>query len=213
MMWEDARAAILLVVVGVYGFAAAPLAHHASRRGLDLPLAHDEFVRLQALAAGLGWDLSISDVAESAFAVSSFEADLRRAGLAPFRGFFRVTGTGQAWGLFTYPDRFPARLLVFGRPKDGEWHRLYTSLDPEADFAREKFVYRRIRGVYDQNSEKPGATWEPFVSWAAREVFAAYPEIDEVQVMFQRIHTHEPDEADNVVEVGKVHARRTRWRQ
>lgn len=212
MTWDDARAAILLVVIGVHGFAAAPLAHHARSRDLRQPLVRDEFSRLQAALATVGVHVEVEDLAEGAYALSVFESDLRRAGLAPFRSVLRLTGTGQAWGLFTYPDRFPHRLWVRGRAEGGAWTPLYVSLDPDADFNEEKFVYRRIRGIYDNNSDRQGPTWDAFCTWAAREVFAAYPEIDEVEVSFQRIYTHEPGEAATVVEEGKRHGLRVRRR-
>ncbi len=213
MTRDDVRAAILLVVVGVHGFAAAPLAHRAIRANLDLPVARDEFERLQALGDHLGLHYELDELADAAYAASLAERDFRTAGLAPFAELFRLTGTGQAWGLFTYPDRFPARVIVEGRGKGGEWRRLYASLDPDATFDRDTFVYRRIRGVYDNNSETPGATWDAFCTFAAREAFGAYPDVDEVRVSFQRIHTREPGESEAPIEEGERHGVRTRWRR
>ncbi|MSQ03157.1 MAG: hypothetical protein EXR71_14920 [Myxococcales bacterium] len=193
--WDDVRAALLLVVVVVHGFAAAPLARSASRRRYDLPLARDELTRVATLAGRVGIDTSADQLADTAYAVVKTQSGLRSAVLAPFADVLELTGTGQAWGLFTHPDRFPARLVVEGRPAAGEWRRLYASLDPDATFNLDKFVYRRIRGVYDGNSDKAGRAWDPFVSWVAMEVFAAYPAIDEVRVKFRGIHTFEPGEA------------------
>ncbi|GDX82178.1 hypothetical protein LBMAG42_39890 [Deltaproteobacteria bacterium] len=208
MSWEDVRAALLLVVIAVYGFAAAPLAHSANREKLSLPFATDELTRLQSALAPMGLHPEVEELADVAYRVSSFQADLRRTGLAPFQDFFRITGTGQAWGLFTYPDRFPARLVVEGRQASGGWIRLYASLDPDATFNEEKLVYRRIRGVYDANSERARATWDPFVSWVASEVFRAEPGVDAVRVSFQQIHTYEPwEHAEVLVEEGGYSAR------
>ncbi len=202
--WDDVRAVLLLGVVVVHGFAAAPLARSASRKRFDLPLARDELARLATLAGRVGIDTSAEQLADSAYDVVRAQSGLRNAVLAPFADALELTGTGQAWGLFTYPDRFPARLVVEGRPAEGAWRRLYASLDPNATFNRDKFVYRRIRGVYDGNSDKAGRAWDPFVSWVGMEVFAAYPEIDEVRVKFRGIHTYEPGEsAEALVESGE----------
>lgn len=211
MTRDDLRAAVLLLVVAVNGFAAAPLARGANRSTLRTPLATDEFTRLQAAVASLGWHPEVEELADIAFAIAHFEAEARRIGLAPFHPWFRLTGTGQAWGMFTYPDRFPARLVVEGRPIGGRWTRHYASLDPEATFAREKFVYRRIRGVYDASSQRPSTTWDPFVSWVAAEVFRTNEDIDEVRVKFQVIRTYEPgEEATELREEGDRSARERR---
>ncbi len=202
--WDDVRAALLLAVVVVHGFAAAPLARSANRKRYDLPLARDELGRIATLAGRFGIDSSADQLADAAYKVVKAQSGLRNAVLAPFANVLELTGTGQAWGLFTYPDRFPARLVVEGRPAEGEWRRLYASLDPNATFNRDKFVYRRIRGVYDGNSDKAGRAWNPFVSWVAMEVFAAYPDVDEVRVKFRGIHTYEPGEAaETLVESGE----------
>lgn len=212
MSREDVRAALLLVVIAVHGFAAAPLARSANRETLNLRFATDELTRLQAALAPLGLRPGVDTLGDLAFEVASFQARLRSAGLAPVQGFFRLTGTGQAWGLFTYPDRFPARLVVEGRPADGEWARLYASLDPDATFNGDKLEYRRIRGVYDSNSERARATWDPFVSWVAAEVFRADPTADEVRVSFQQIHTYEPWESGRVLVEEGEHSARVRRR-
>lgn len=202
--WEDLRAALLLVVVLVHGFAAAPLAHTADRRRFDHPLARDELARLADLAGRVGIHTDAEALAELAFAQVRAEVALRDAVLSPFRRTFLWTGTGQAWGLFTHPDRFPARLVIEGRPRGGEWRRLYAAHDPDATFLKDKLTYRRIRGVYDGNSDRGGRIWDRFCSWAAVEVFAAMPEIDEVKVKFHSIHTFEPGEGpDAIVEEGE----------
>lgn len=208
MTVSDLRAAILLVVLGINGIAAAPLARKADRKALKRPLAMDEIGRWQKILGSVGLEVSTDDLGELSYQWARIGLDIRKFFLDPVKPLFRITGTGQAWALFTYPDRFPARLVIDARPKDGLWVTVYAALDNEHTFAREKLVYRRTRGVYDSSSEKIANSYDPFCSWIAAEVFAAYPHYDEVKVRFQRIHTREPHEAADTLEVeGERHVR------
>ncbi len=212
MTRDDVRAGLLLVVLVPNLFASLPLARSAARKNFDTPLARDELARLREVTAMVGWEPSHDELADLLYDIANAEADLREVVLAPARPFFRITGTGQAWGLFSYPDRFPAQLVVESRSGAGDYALRYASLDPEADLGADKFVYRRVRGVYDGNSEKSGRTWDPFVSWAAGEVFAADPTATEVRVSFRRLRTFEPGEADTTLRVEGTRGARTRRR-
>lgn len=212
MTWRDVRAGLLLVVVTIYGLAALPLAYKADRKAYDRPFARDEFKRWGALLAAVGIETTHEQLADLAFAGTELSVGARKRLIKPWSPLFKITGTGQAWGLFTYPDRFPARLVVEARPKGGEWRRLYASLDPEATFLRDALVYRRVRGVYDGQSEKAGESWDRFVSFVAGRTFEAYPDVDEVKVKFVGIRTYEPGESATVFEERGEKAVRLRWR-
>jgi hypothetical protein len=190
------RAALLLLVLTPNLIASLPLARSAVRKNFDTPVARDELERLRGLLFLGGWAPTHEELADRLYAVAKSQVAVRNALLAPARPVFRVTGTGQAWGLFTYPDRYPAQLVVESRTRAGGYTVRFASLDPEADLGADKFVFRRVRGVYDGNSERPGATWDPFVSWAAGEVFAADPTAYEVRVKFLRLRTFEPGESE-----------------
>lgn len=192
----DLRAAAILVMLAVQAVGALPVP--PAVRAHD-PNVRDEATRVGALFAALGVDTGGEAVARRTRTVVERYAAARAVLLDPLRPFFRLTGTGQAWGLFAYPDRFPVRLVVEGRAADGEWVRLFAAQDPDATFAAEVFTYRRIRGVYDANAERGTRVWERFCTWAALEVFAARPDLDEVRVSFRRIHTYEPHEGPDVI--------------
>lgn len=209
MTRADFRAALLLVIITINGISAAPLARKADRKALERPLAQDEIKRWQGIASSVGIELSTADLGEFSYQWAKFGLEIRKFFLDPLKPAFRITGTGQAWALFTYPDRFPSRLVVEARRTGGKWVRLYAALDDDAAFLREKLVFRRMRGVYDSSSEKVANSYDPFCSWMAAEVFAAYPDYDEVRVLFQRIHTREPHEAADTLEVeGEKHVRK-----
>ena len=199
MTRDDLRAALLLAVVGANTLEALPLARSAKRENLDKEGARDEIARWQRVLARVGLDYTHAELADGAFAFASGGVALRGWLAGPFEPIFDLTGTGQNWGLFTHPDRWPARLVIEA-DAGGEWQRLYASLDPAHDFRGVAMVYRRMRAVYDGQSEKAGRAWDAFASWAAGEVFAAYPEVSRVRVKFIRLRTFEPGEAATVLE-------------
>jgi len=195
----DGRAALLLAVVFFNTVEALPLPRSAKRENYDKPSAQDEIARWQRGLAGLGIHRSQAQLTEAAFALAELGVRARAWLTAPARPLFELTQTGQNWALFTHPDRWPARLVIEVQQGD-EWSRVYASLDPEHEFRADALVYRRVRAVYDGQSEKAGRTWNRFASWAAAEVFAAYPEVHTVRVKFIRLHTYEPGESATVLE-------------
>jgi hypothetical protein len=193
------RAALIALGILVHGFAALPIPRSARRSSLDLPVAHDEIVLWSKFLTSWGFPIEPKALADDSFAVASGASDFRRAVMAPFNGWFRVSGTGQGWGLFTYPDSWPNQLRVDVRRKpNGKWEPLYAGLDPDLVWMRGRFVYRRVRGVYDGNSYKPGPSFENFVDWVADEAFAQFPDVREVRVSFMRLHTVLPGEDPGV---------------
>lgn len=199
MTTADLRAALLLAVVFFNTVEALPLPRSAKRENYEKAGAQDEIARWQAALARLGLDYSPAQLTGGAFALAESGVRIRKWLTWPARPIFELTQTGQNWALFTHPDRWPARLVIEAGEED-DWRRLYASLDPEHDFRADALVYRRVRAVYDGQSEKAGRTWDRFASWAAAEVFAAYPEVDTVRVKFIRVHTFEPGESATVFE-------------
>ncbi len=191
--WRHARAALLLFVVALHLFAAAPLPRSVRRSQYEGPMARDEVARWVELLAAVGVRRTPEELVEASYRSGVFWSELRRSVLRPFDGVFRVTGTGQGWGLFTYPDTYPHRLTVWARPRhDAPWEVLYAALDAAHDWRRPWFAYRRIRGVYDGQTAKPGPSYETFARWAAGLAFDDVPWAAEVRVGFVRAHTTEP---------------------
>lgn len=195
----DLRAAVLLAVVFVNTVEALPLPRSVRRENYEKAGAQDEIARWRAGLTRVGLDYTEAELTDAAFALAEAGVSARKWLTGPARPIFELTQTGQNWGLFTHPDRWPARLVIEAQ-EGNEWRRLYASLDPEHEFRADALVYRRVRAVYDGQSEKGGRTWDRFASWAAAEVFAAYPEVDTVRVKFIRVHTFEPGESATVLE-------------
>jgi hypothetical protein len=193
-MSSRVRGASIAVALLVYGFQAAPLPRNVKKSQFESEVGREEMDRWVELFGAVGVRLTRDELSERSFAVSKAISDVRKEALKPFQPWFRLTGTGQGWGLFTYPDTYPHQLRVeiF---RDGKWELVYAGLDEEHAWRREQLAFRRVRGVYDSNSTKPGATWDTFADWVAKEALADFPDASRVRVGFVRVHTHAPGEA------------------
>ena len=188
------RAAVITFALVVHGIPALPLPRSIKRSQFDTPMASEEMARWSRLVGSVGIDRSASQLSDLFFAMGTVAVDARKMMVAPFARFYRVSGTGQGWGLFTYPDSFPHQLCVDIRREGGGWEQIYAGLDPTDDWHRPQLVYRRIRGVYDGSTEKPGITYTNFVSWVSGEAFADFPDAEAVRVSFLRAHNTRPGE-------------------
>lgn len=184
---------MIALVIAVYGVAASPLPKTMKRSQFDAPIAVEELDRWVGLLGGVGIVLTRDELAEHTYQVGKVFADLRGVLLGPFKPWFRISGTGQGWGLFTYPDSFPHQLVVEVR-EAGEWRVVYAALDPERDWMRPALAYRRVRGVYDGNTRKPGASYWNFVDFVAARALADHPAASEARVGFMRTHSVRPGE-------------------
>ncbi len=170
------------------------------RSQFDTVIAQEEMDKWVRILGGVGIAITRDDLSNKTFAFGKIFADLRSFLLTPFKETFRITGTGQGWGLFTYPDSYPHQLVVEVRSAagdaegEGEWRPIYAALDPDHDWMRAQLAYRRVRGVYDGNTRKPGASYDNFVAWIGGLALTAHPDAAEVRVGFIRTHTIMPGE-------------------
>lgn len=208
-LWDRVRAYAILLVLLVQGILALPIPRGLKRADFDDPRSREESAAVREHLAGLGLDLSHEELADGLFALSERLRAGREAALAPVQPLLRLLGINQAWGLFTYPDTQPSRLVVEGRAAEGPWQRLYAGHDDEADLLAPLFRYRRLRGVYDGQAWKPGGNYSRFTQVAARRVFEARPELVQVRIGFERFHVRQPGRADDPA-VTRVHFRTLR---
>jgi hypothetical protein len=126
----------------------------------------------------------------------------------------RLTGTGQGWALFVNPDTYPHRLRIRGKQrKHDPWELLYLRLDPKHDLLANRLAYRRVRGIYDDNTGKRTTRLgKNFARWAAREVMLARPDLNIVRVDFLRSHVTipgRPIDEHKRTRLGRSHKRAT----
>jgi len=186
------RAALIALALVVYGVAASPLPKTVKRSHFEQPIAIEELDRWVGILGRIGVATTRAELSGRAYEAGRALADVRGALLGPFKGWFRVSGTGQGWGLFTYPDSYPYQLVIEVRPAAGDWRPVYAALDPDAAWRRDQLAYRRVRGVYDGNTRKPGASYENFADRIGRLALADFPDAAEARVGFIRTHSTMP---------------------
>ena len=193
---EHVRGAILAAVVLVNGFAASPLPRNVQRSQYDTLLAREEVGRWRSTLASVGIAYTEAELIDASYTWGSGLAELRRASMTPFTDLFRLTGTGQSWGLFTYPDTFPHQLVVWTRRGDDAlWKLRYAGLDRDHADDVDVLAYRRIRGVYDAQASRPTKTWPRTAAWIARRALLADASATHARVGFYRRHSVAPGEA------------------
>jgi hypothetical protein len=186
------RAALLAVVVFVHGVAASPLPPSpTTAKALANPIAVEELDGWVRLLGGLGVTTNRAQLTELAVRSSVVTSELRGLVTKPFRPLMRITGTGQGWGLFTYPNTHPHRLVIEVE-RGGEFQVVYRALDPEHRYLEPQLTFRRVRGVYDDNASKVRPSYESFARWVARRAFADWPDATRVRVKMIRTHVVTP---------------------
>ncbi len=202
--WPATRAGLLALVLFVEGITALPIPHGVQKRALsEEPVATEEIEAQRVLLAEVGIHVTHAQLVDWAFASGTLWSSGYDAVMKPFNTLFRVLGIGQSWGLFTYPDTFPHQLVVeVRRSHTGPWERLYAGLDPDHAWKHDILTYRRIRGVYDGQTDKPGPSWNNLTRWLAARACGEDPDVAFVRVSFRRFHTVRPDApADSSAEV------------
>jgi len=209
-MHAGRRAFLIAIAVAVHGLAAAPLPSRMRPHERTSPDSLEEVKRWTEALNSFGIGVSEEGLMDFSFKAGEVATSSRNFFLKPFRPVFKFTGTGQAWGLFTHPDRYPDFLEIYGEDEDG-WGLLFKIYDTEHDFMADQLAYRRIRGLWDGSSNRPKASYNFFVDWVARNAFEEFPDLKSVRVQFRRTRTFTPSETPRVV--NKVRHRRVRTRE
>lgn len=201
--WPAIRAGLIAFVLLVHGVLVFPVPSNVPENSFDNRIAKVELARWSEIAASVGLELAPEQIGDGLITIGQAIAQKKKAVLKPFRPILRTTGTGQAWGLFTYPNTRPNQLVISMREETSAgWQPLYEALDEDLDWHEAHFRYRKVRGVYDDNASKVRASYDNFCHWVAREVFAEHPDAIQVRVhMVQTTTTtpgEEPDETRRV---------------
>ena len=196
--WPAVRSVLIGIVLLSQWIDALPLPE-LRKKDLQYPVAQDEIQRWTGVLNSLGVALTEEEVVELALEMGQIAISFRKLTMAPLRPLKRVTGTGQSWGLFAYPDPYAGRLVVDVREGRGEWVTRFSAPGAiGADRLSQRLRYRRVRGIYDDIGDrpKPGATYSRFADWVAWEIFNEHPEITAVQIRLDLVHVILPDEGE-----------------
>ncbi len=196
--WPKVRALLIALVILANVIVALPIRHAISRAQLRSLEGQAEVLRWHQLLSSAGSQLSRAELENLAVRWSRTLSGLHKSLSAPFQPLFSLTGIGQRWALFSYPDTHPNRLVIEARSGVGAWETFYRALDPAHAWNVERLHYRRVRAVYNQNQDKPPPAYENFGTWVAQQIFDARPDLDQVHVLLERSHTTLPHEAPDV---------------
>ena len=197
--WPATRALLISVVLLGQWIDALPLPE-LRRRDLDHPIAQDEVKQWTGVLNDLGMELTTEETIEGALVVGALAIDFRKFTMAPLRPIKKLTGTGQSWGLFAYPDPYAGRLVIDVREEKEEWQTLFSAPGSGFGTLTQKMRYRRVRGIYDDNGDRPrpGALYNRFADWVAWEIFQEHPEVDAVQIRLDLMRIIPPGEGEAV---------------
>jgi len=194
--WPRWRAGLIALVLLVHACAATPFPRRIRPEDARTPTAQEELGLWLKMLGKLGVRATQDQLLDLVNAAADLSLGVRDVVIEPFRPLLRITGTGQAWALFAYPERYPNHLQIEVREPAGGWRLVYAAADPERRFLADQLAFRRIRGVYDTAASRgaPGAAYDRFTDWVAREAFAAYPDATDVRVKMLQKRVTLPDE-------------------
>ncbi len=196
--WAKVRALLIFFVICLQWADAVPLPE-LKKRDLENPIAQAELDRWTGVLNGLGVSIGREELLERALVVGDATRSARRAVLRPWAPFRRLTGTGQGWGLFAYPDPFAGRLTIVER-LEGEdaWRDYYLAPAPASDGLTAALRYRRVRGVWDDAGDRPRPrkVYDHFVDWIAHRRFSADPSLGAIEVRLDLHRVLRPDQGE-----------------
>jgi hypothetical protein len=109
--------------------------------------------------------------------------------LWPFQKFSELVRAHQKWNLFAGASKDRYRMWIEARSGAGaEWDVLYRVYDDDHDFLADQMAYRRMRGAWaPRGSRGPRGAYPSFATWVARQVFARWPDYDEVRIQMEKV--------------------------
>jgi hypothetical protein len=108
--------------------------------------------------------------------------------LTPFRPLSETFVLTQRWNLFAGAKTRRYWLSLEGRETaSGRWRLLYRPHDPEHDADSDALEYRRVRGAWNPRGLGPQPGYAAFVSFEARRLLAARPELGAVRARIEEI--------------------------
>jgi hypothetical protein len=165
-----------------------------SKRHMNRTIATEEVSGWVEILGQLGIQTTNDALITRTLQVSKRALSTRRALIRPFLKAQKLVGTGQAWGLFTYADPYPGRLVVEATRGGNAWSTLYRDPGTDGGWLAQTVRNRRVRGLWDDAGDrpKPGKLYGRFVSWLSDRIFEQDPSIQEVRVRLDRVTVRTP---------------------
>lgn len=197
--WPVVRSILIGLVLFVHGSVGAPWPE-LTKADLSYGVAKDELRRWSGVLTDLGWPHTPEQLSQELLEVSARSRRVRVALHRPFQPLLRLTGTGQAWALFAYPDPYAGRLVI-GERRQGEtaFTEVYRAPGQGEPDLVDLVEYRRIRGIYDDKGDraKPGYAWRRLARYLAARRMAEDPTVLEVELRLDLVTLPIPGQRDD----------------
>jgi hypothetical protein len=193
--WSHVRALLILLALLVHGIYALPLPRELTLEKMREDAGKENVERWLGWFAAVGWHPDRAWFEQTVWKASKLSDELHDALKAPAKPWMTFSGNSQSWALFAIPERWPIRLEIrIQREGATEWEMLYRRLDPSYPAWDDVLSYRRMRGIWDGQIQKPKSGYKNMTKWLARRIFDADPTIARVEVRGVRTHTTLPSE-------------------
>jgi hypothetical protein len=203
---DQLRAGLIAVVLLLQLLDAVPLPELRAKH-LANPVAKAELKQWSEVLHAVGVTVTPTELGEIGLRMGSVAGTFRKTALRPWHPFRQLTGTGQSWGLFAYPEPATGRLVLDGRSAVGT-ETFYRAPGGKNDALESVLEYRRIRGVYDGASDRPQPRriYRRFGVWVASRIMRVRPDITDVEVRLDLHPVRTPDQGRSVADKRR-HAR------
>lgn len=192
-MKAELRAALIGLLILSQAIAAIPNPPELMDNALQDASAQAELDAWATTLRTLGFEADRESVFELAKLWNGRLKEGRKTLVTPFRPLLQLTGTGQGWGVFAFPDLQPYRFEIAILNEQGKYVDLYVDHVPETQEYASLLAYRRVRAIYNPG-KSPAPAFKPFAEWLARDVFDKHPEARRVRVGFRRARRLESGE-------------------
>ncbi|HCH64348.1 MAG TPA: hypothetical protein DFR83_16200 [Deltaproteobacteria bacterium] len=206
---DHLRALFVAAHVALITLMALPNPRRINERDLADPALQEVFSDWREVLEAAGVSLTPEETNTLVMSFANQYMDARAVVLDPVRPYFQYTGANQAWQMFGYLNRTPARLSVEVLSQGGEWSTLFLARDPEHDWRRALFDSERMRGMVNHYSwrERRGG-FRMLADWVSCEVFLEEPNAKLVRMSMKQVQLPTPDV---LRETGRISTRRTYW--
>jgi hypothetical protein len=192
------RGALIALALLAHGIYAIPLPPAISEEDLQDEWRQRDIAMWQSWLSSVGVSVTTDQLGEGLTRATALTARIDKTLKLPFKHAFQLTGSNQAWALFASATTKPERLVVeIKRQGSTEWEPVQRRLDPCCEWREDQFRYRRIRGIWDGNKERPKAAYRHLSKWIARQAFVDFPDAERVRLYLERRHSTYPWEPDD----------------
>ncbi|MDP2304407.1 MAG: hypothetical protein Q8P18_00095 [Pseudomonadota bacterium] len=190
--WPQVRAGLVALHLIAITLSALP----SPEGGLNRKNWADDTVQAEFKAWAERFGMEKGEFEESLWEFANAYNDGYRKLLTPVRPYEKLVGSEQSWKMFIAPHRFPTRLEIGAREKDGEWAVLYTESSPTDTWRRDVLRLERLRSaIFRWGWPDYGTAWGKGCVALAALAFADLPDVSEVRCRFWKAKSPSPAEA------------------